>query len=141
MEISEIIIAYGHKNVLATHNSTLEVTKEAELSERGNCIIAVSADKSLTDLKPQFRASLQRKNVQIRMLIEADGVVEMVTARGSPRLTLRHPTDMVVRKSNYVCARTLAIQADKAAYDLSRRLVEKLKNPRQKVQISLTVKA
>jgi hypothetical protein len=141
MEISEIIIAYGHKNVLATHNSTLEVTKEAELSERGNCIIAVSADKSLTDLKPQFRASLQRKNVQIRMLIEADGVVEIVTARGSPRLTLRHPTDMVVRKSNYVCARTLAIQADKAASDLSRRLVEKLKNPKQKVQISLTVKA
>jgi hypothetical protein len=34
----------------------------------------------------------------------------------------------------------LAIQADKAACDLSRRLVEKLENPKQKVKITLTVK-
>ena len=42
---------------------------------------------------------------------------------------MSHPTDMVVRKSGYICGRTLAINADKAACDLSRALVEKLKNP------------
>jgi len=45
-----------------------------------------------------------------------------------------------VRKSSYVCSRTLAVKANKAAKDLSRRLVEELRNPRQKVQISLTVR-
>jgi hypothetical protein len=35
--------------------------------------------------------------------------------------------------------RTLAVQADKAALDLSRDLVEKLKNPKQKVKITLEV--
>ena len=46
---------------------------------------------------------------------------------------------MVIRKSDYVCERTLAVGADKAANDLSRALVEKLKNPKQEVRISLTV--
>jgi hypothetical protein len=74
------------------------------------------------------------------MLIEAGDIVEVVNAFGSVRLILTHPTDMVVRKSNYICNRTLAIRADKAACDLSRRLVEKLKNQKQKVKITLTVK-
>ncbi|MBM4400405.1 MAG: DUF371 domain-containing protein, partial [Crenarchaeota archaeon] len=55
----------------------------------------------------------------------------------SPQLTLSHPTDMVIRKSDYVCNRTLAVHADKAAQDLSRELVEKLRNPQQKVKITL----
>jgi len=73
------------------------------------------------------------------MLIEAGGIVEAVNAFGSPRLILKHPTDIVVRKSSYVCNRTLAIKADKAACDLSRKLVERLKDPKQKVKITLTV--
>jgi len=73
-------------------------------------------------------------------LIEADNLKEVVSAFGSPKLILSHPTDMVVRKSSYVCDRTLAVKADKAACDLSRKLVEKLRNPRQKVKITLTVK-
>jgi len=53
---------------------------------------------------------------------------------------LTHPTDMIIRKSNYICSRTLAIQAGKAACDLSRKLVEKLKNPKQKVKITMNVR-
>ena len=47
---------------------------------------------------------------------------------------------MVVRKSDYVGSRTLAVHADKAACDLSRDLIEKLKNPEQKVKITLAVR-
>jgi len=140
MEEAEIIFAYGHKNMQATHKSTLEITKEAELSKRGDCIIAVSADKALTDLSPGFKEKLRNENAKITMLIEAGDVVEIVNASGSARLILTHPTDMVIRKSNYICSRTLAIQADKAACDLSRKLVEKLKNAKQKVKITMTVK-
>jgi hypothetical protein len=46
---------------------------------------------------------------------------------------------MVVRKSDYTSSRTLAVHADKAAKDISRELVEKLKNPAQKAKITLTV--
>jgi hypothetical protein len=140
MKITEIIFAYGHKNIRATHESTLEITKEAELSERGDCILAVSANKAMRDLGSEFKENLRKENAKITMLIEAGDIVEVVNAFGSPRLILAHPTDTIVRKSNYICSRTLAIQADKAACDLSGKLVEKLKNPKQRVKITLTVK-
>jgi len=141
MEITEIILAYGHKNIQATHKSTLEITKENQLSKKGNCIIAVSTDKALADLSSEFKENLLKESAKTIMLIEAGEVVEVVNAFGSPRLILAHPTDMVVRKSSYICSRTLAIKADKAACDLSRKLVKKLRDPKQKVKITLTVKS
>ena len=140
MEITEIIFAYGHRNIRATHESTLEITKEAELSKRGDCIIAVSANKAINDLHSEFKENLRKENARITILIEVGNAAEVVNAFGSPRLILTHHTDMVVRKSNYICNRTLAIQADKAACALSRKLAEKLRNPKQKVKITLTVR-
>jgi hypothetical protein len=140
MEVTEIIIARGHENVKATHKSTLEITKENQLSKRGDCIIAVSADKTMADLSSDFKENLRKENAKITILIETGDALEVVNALGHPHLTFTHPTDMVVRKSNYICSRTLAIHADKAACDLSRKLVEKLKNPTQKAKITLTVK-
>jgi hypothetical protein len=140
VEIKEVIFAHGHKNVQATHPTTLEITKEERLTKRGNCVIAVSADKALADLSTPFKDCLRKENAKIGLLIEVGEVADEVNAFGSPKLILTHPTDIVVRKSSYICIRTLAIQADKAAVDLSRKLVEKLKNPEQQVKITLTVK-
>lgn len=140
MEMTEIIFAYGHRNIQGIHKSTLEITREAQLSKKGDCIIAVSAEKAVADLSSEFKEKLREKNARISMLIEAGEVAEVVNAFGNPRLILTHPTDMVVRKSSYVCSRTLAIQADKAAWELSKELVEELRKPKQKVKITLTVK-
>lgn len=139
MEIEEIIFAYGHRNIQATHKSTLEITKEAELSKKGDCIIAVSADKALADLSLEFKENLRRENAKLTVLIEAGGIADTVQAFGSSKLILAHLTDMVIRRSSYICSRTLAIKADKAACDLSRTLVEKLKNPREKARITLSI--
>jgi hypothetical protein len=139
MKITEIILARGHRNVQSKHKSTLEITKDDTLSKRGDCIIAVSADKVLADLSPQFKETLRGENSKITILLEAGDITEKVNAYGNPRLILSHPTDMVVRKSSHICSRTLAIKADKAACDLSRELVERLKN-REQIKITLTVK-
>ena len=64
---------------------------------------------------------------------------EIVKAKGGPQLQFTHITDLVVRKSEYTCGRTLAIFADKAACDFSRELVEKLKDTNQVVKVTLTV--
>jgi len=140
MEVTEIILGYGHENIQATHKTTFEITKEAQLSRRGDCIIAVSVNKTMTDFSSEFKENLHKEKAKIMILIEAGDAAEVVNAFGSPRLILTHRTDMVVRKSNYICNRTLAIQADKAACDLSRKLAEKLRNPKQKVKITLTVR-
>jgi len=110
------------------------------LSRRGDCIIAVSADKTMVDFSSEFKENIRKENAKIAIRIEAGDIVEVVNAFGSPQLILAHPTDMVARKSNHICNRTLAIQADKAACNLPRKLIEKLKNPKQRVKITLTLK-
>ena len=140
-EIKEVIFGYGHENIQATHKTTLEFTKDTHLSKKGDCIIAVATDKALADLSAEFKEKLRKTHTKLTILIEANGIIEKVNAQGSQQLILTHPTDMVIRKTDYVCNRTLAVHADKAAQDLSRNLVEKLKNPKQKVKITLIAHA
>jgi hypothetical protein len=138
-KLKEVILARGHENISATHKTTIEITKEAHLSESGDCIIAVSANKALSDLSSEFKKNLLEDHAGITISVEAGGVTETLSAHGSSSLILAHPTDIVVRKSSYVCSRTLAIHADKSACELSRDLVKKLKNNKQNVRITLTM--
>ena len=137
MEATEVILALGHENVRATHKTTLEITKEQHLSAEGTCIIAVSANKAFSDLSSQFRNLMRQNNSELAVLLEAGKNFDLLKAWGSSRLTMRHATDMVIRKSDYACDRTLAIKADKAACDLSRDVVAKLKTRGQRVKITL----
>lgn len=139
-EIREVIFGCGHKNIQATHKTTLEFTKDKHLSKKGDCIVTVAADKALVNLSAEFKENLRKPHVKLIIIIEADGIIDQVNAHGSPQLILTHPTDMVIRKSDYICNRTLAVHADKAAQDLSKALLEKLKTPQQKVKITLIVR-
>jgi hypothetical protein len=136
-----VIFARGHENIQATHETTFEITKEATLTKRGDCIIAVEATKGAADLPLEFREAARKKGAQITITIEAEELKEIVRARGSPRLLFTHPTDLVVRKTDYVCGRTLAIRADKTASDLSRKLVEKIRDSSQRIRITLAVES
>jgi hypothetical protein len=138
-EIREVIIGYGHENVLATHHSTLEFTKDMHLSSNGDCILVVAIDKGLTDLSREFKETLCRPNAKLTIQIEVDNLTEEVQAQGATQLILNHPVEMVIRKSDHTSDRTLAVHANKAAKDISRELVEKLKNPNQKAKITLIV--
>lgn len=139
MHVTEVIRAHGHENILSKHRTTLEITKEPHLTQEGDCIIAVSADKAMNELNSQFKQSLRKCDAMVMILIEAGGIADLVNALGNPALIMTHPTDLVVRKSGHICNRTLAIKADKAAWDLSRKLVEKLRSPEQEVKITLSV--
>jgi len=138
-KIEEVVFGFGHENIIATHKVTLEFTKDAYLSRKGDCIIAVATDKALADVSSEFKAGLRKSNAKLTIRIEAGGSSAQIQAYGAEQLSLAHPTDAVVRKSDYICSRTLAVRADKAAVDLPRELVEKLKNPEQKVKITLSV--
>jgi len=141
LEEVEEIEAFGNPLIKATHRSTFEVTREMHLTERGDCIIAIGANKAARDLNKRFKEAARRPDSEIIIFIEACGLREVVKAYGSPNLTFTHPTDIVVRKSGYICDRTVAIRADKAARDLSRELIEKLRLPMKPVKITLFVRA
>jgi len=139
LKAAETIHARGHENITSHNKTTFEITKENHLTKRGDCIISIAADKAARDLSPEFKKLARNEKARITITIEVDGEVEVVKAYGSPQLSFTHPTDLVVRKSDYACGRTLAVRADKAAKDLSKKLVEKLQNPRQRVKVTLTV--
>ncbi len=116
-------------------------TKDRHLTKTGDCIIAVAADKAAADLSAEFKEKLKNPNAKLTILIEAGALKEQINAAGSSKLILSHPTDIVVRKSDYVCNRTLAIKAGRSSKDLPRALIEKLKDPKQEVKITLTVES
>ena len=139
VKVKEVIQGFGHENVQATHHATIEFTKDNDLSLNGDCILVVCVDRSLVELSEEFKSALKRPKSELTVLIEANEVADEIHALGSPFLVFTHHMEMVLRKSGFLSDRTLAIHADKAAKDISRELVEKLKNPRQRAKITLTV--
>jgi len=127
----EVVVARGHPNVRATHRTTLEVTKDKELTPRGDCIIGVKADKSIADLSRDLKAWLKSGNpIRVEIVLPDYNLKDVLIACGDPRLTFRHDSDIVVRKSDFVCDRTLAVRSNKSARDIDREIVELLKDPK-----------
>ncbi len=48
--MEEEIIFYGHPNIRAMHEKTIELTKAKDITLRGDCIIGVNANKACIDL-------------------------------------------------------------------------------------------
>lgn len=139
MEYIELIEARGHPNLRATHKTTLEITKDPYLTLRGDCIIAVEADKAAKDLSPEFKRLASSEGGIITLRIEAEDFYDTVRGFGSPKLLFTDGGSMVFRKSSYSCSRTVMIKADKAAVDLNRRLVEALRKGSTRVKLILKV--
>lgn len=126
---TEEVDFYGHPMVRSMHPTTIEVTRDPHLTIRGDCIIGVRSDKGLSDLSAGVKESIRTPGSRVLISIEVAPETFLVTARGGPELTLESPTEMVIRKSEFVSARTLALNADAAARDIPRTLAQRLRNP------------
>jgi len=135
----EYIIARGHPKILATHRTTFEVTKDEHLTERGDCIVAVKSTKGAKDLSPEFKRLARNDSARITVVLRVDGRREMSIGRGAGQLSFTHPSDLVVRKSGFVCGRTLMTRSNKSASDFSHSFVERLRDPNKKIEITLVV--
>jgi hypothetical protein len=127
MKILDSIEFFGHPLIKATHRTTFEITKEEKLSLKGDCIIGVKANKSCKDLNDRLKSYITR-DVPIRITVHVGKYAFEANAMGHPSLTLTDEKDIVIRKSNYVCPRTLAIKSDKAAIDMPRDMRLMLNN-------------
>jgi hypothetical protein len=133
MEAQEIIRCRGHPLVLGTHPTTFEVTAEDHLTENGNCIIGIAADKGCEGLSAEFKTVLAHDDAVLVTRIECNGVSVEVKSRGSSQMMLNHPTDMVWRKSTFVCGRTIGILSDYVARTLPRDLISELMEGKEMV--------
>ena len=126
----EHIIAKGHANIKATHPSTFEITKENWLTPQGDCIIGISANKSPKQFGEEFKNIAKRGDAIILAILLSNGAFDYIIGKGSEKLTFKDNTRMVFRKSSYISDNTVMIKANKAARDISRKLIDKLKKGR-----------
>jgi uncharacterized protein len=131
--------ARGHPAVLSTHPTTLELTKEADLSKNGDCIIAVGSTAGLRDLPEPIKHALSSEACRARLTLNLDPHRFVIEGHGANGLTFSHPTDMVVRKSGFLSDRTLIVGANRAAADLPRSLVQLLQDPRREIMVELAI--
>ncbi|HDJ94923.1 MAG TPA: DUF371 domain-containing protein [Acidilobales archaeon] len=123
----EHVIAKGHVNIKATHPSTFEVTKENWLTPQGDCIIGISASKSPKQFSEEFKNIAKREGAIVLAILLSDETFDYIIGKGSEKLTFKDATRMIFRKSNYVSDNTVMIKANKAARDISRELISKLR--------------
>ncbi|MFB6110995.1 MAG: DUF371 domain-containing protein [Halobacteriaceae archaeon] len=124
--MDESITAHGHTHVAATHESTLELTTDDYLTPAGDCIVGIEADRAPSAFDRQFIEACQHVDATIELELEAAGHRETVTGRGDPALTFDSGRSLVCRASEYIDERTVMVEADTAAADLDRPLVEAL---------------
>jgi hypothetical protein len=114
------------------------ITKEEEVGPKGDCIVAVGADKGAKDLSGTLKRAI-RAGRRVRVTLKVGNTSEVIQGFGDPGLAQENPTDIVIRKSRFTCGRTVAIEADKAAGDLSRTFVSRLLDPAAEIQVSIEV--
>lgn len=134
-----IFRCFGHPNVLAEHKTTLEFTTDNYVSQKGDCIIGVRATKDLCELDDEMKEEMRKKGSRITVQINANGLEEIIRGDGSPDLVFSDKGAIIIRKSSFICPRTLMINSNKAAKDLSREIIEMMKNESTVMEIVVQV--
>ena len=120
---------YGHENIRSLHPKTIEITTEPNLTLNGDCIIGVKASCGCNDIPDRLKSLLQNSKSKISCTIIVKEIKFKIKGKGNEKLTLLNPHDIVIRKSSFVCPRTLATNCDMASDSLPRQMVKLLRNP------------
>ena len=128
MDEIERVYATGHYNVQCSHRTTIELTKDVNITPRGTCILGVNASKACNDLSNDLKKFI-KNGEKIEVEIILDNIVESFHGFGHANLSLTDENDMVFRTSNFICDRTVLINCSKASCNINRDIIEKLKNP------------
>jgi len=127
--VVERITFHGHRMIRSVHRKTIEVTTDEHLTENGDCVIGVGANRGCADLDDEVKSALRRDHARVRVMISTGGESFELMAEGDSGLELSHPGDIVIRRSRFISDRTLAVGASAAAIDIPRSIVLTLKNP------------
>ncbi|MBI2130046.1 HAD-IA family hydrolase [Candidatus Woesearchaeota archaeon] len=128
--------SFGHENILSAHKTTIEFTKDKELTLNGDCIVGVTSDFDFFGLMGLIEFSIKNRIKKIKLTISANSLKEDVICDLNEGFSSNH--EIVLRKSDFLSERTLGINANKAAIDLSRDFINKIKNKNQKIRIKIT---
>ena len=129
----------GHENIRSTHQKTIEITKESHLTPHGDCIVGVNASSSCADLPQALKTNLKTPESKVNFSIRVGEHEFELEGKGHPDLVLTHSEDIVIRKSDFICPRTLAVKCDKASDLIPRDMISLLQDPNIKGTFTITV--
>ena len=130
---------YGHENIRASHQKTIEITKESHLTPSGDCIIGVNASSGCADLPTMLKEKLKDSNSKVMFSIKVANHEFNVEGKGNENLVLTHVDDIVIRKSEFVCPRTLAVKCNRSSDLIPREMVSLLQNPKTQGTFTIIV--
>ena len=129
----------GHENIRSLHKNTIEITKESTLTPSGDCIIGINAKYGCSEIPKKIKEKLRNPNSKVVFSITVNEYTFKISGRGHQDLICSDPNDIVLRKSDYVCPRTLAVNCDKASDSIPRKLVQMLQDPKSNGIFSIEV--
>ncbi|OLC24799.1 MAG: hypothetical protein AUJ08_03975 [Thaumarchaeota archaeon 13_1_40CM_3_50_5] len=130
---------YGHPNVRSLHSKTVEITRDGHLTLRGDCIIGVRASKACADFDQNLRRRLRSNDSVVRIEIMVGDESFLINGKGDERFTLQNPHDIVIRKTGFVCPRTMSVRCDRASSDVPRKMVRMLQDTEERGIFRITV--
>ena len=137
--VQDEVTFYGHPNIRSLHAKTLEITKDEHLTPKGDCIIGVKANKACADLDESFKHRVKSNSSVVRIEIMVGDESFLILGMGDERLSMLNAYDIVIRKTNFVCPRTMSVLCDKASSDLPRKLVSMLQDQETKGIFRITL--
>ncbi len=138
MTLLDIITAKGHPLIQCTHTTTIELTKDTYLTKNGTCILGIEASKACYDLNPLLKKKITEEE-KITVIIKAGDIVDSFYGFGDKRLTFLDKKDIVFRKSDFVCDRTILIKCSKSSNELERNIIKNLTNSKERFSIIFKV--
>ena len=138
MTLLDTITAKGHQLIRCTHTTTIELTKDTYLTKNGTCILGIESSKACYDLNPSLKKKITGGE-KITVIIKTGDAVESFYGFGHKNLTLLDKKDMVFRKSDFICDRTILIKCSKSSSELNRNIIKKLTNSKERFSIIFEV--
>jgi len=127
--VQDDVTFYGHPNIRSLHAKTIEITKDEHLTPRGDCIIGVKANKACTDLDEALKHRLKSNSAVVRIEVMVGNESLLISGMGHHRLSMLNSHDIVIRRTNFACPRTMSVQCDKASSEVPRKMVKILQDP------------
>jgi hypothetical protein len=132
----EEIIAWGDEKIIASDTTKFGVTKSSEIE---NFTIGIKANKCADELSNEIKTVLKQAR-KIEITIEVEGIKDKIFAFGSPALSISDKEKIIIRKDDKIDNATIAILSDKSASELKKELIEKLKDSKNKILLTIESK-
>ncbi|MCG3226395.1 MAG: DUF371 domain-containing protein [Candidatus Heimdallarchaeota archaeon] len=135
-----VFFCNGHPNINASHKTTLEFTKDESITTKGDCILGVNSSCNLINFPLELKKRIRSTEVRIWVHLQVGIYTDIIEGCGDSRLELSDEHALIIRKSDFICSRTLMIKSDKAAKDINDNIIKSMKDPSSKMKITIQIK-